>query len=235
MESLKHRNPRRVVLFHPAWPGPGGRPGSGPGPPPQGSRTTGLQGGRVGSSTWASGKTWQSVTRRWPSWLPAPGSRGFGTPDGRPCPGPRSARPSSESCSQVHMPSWLSSSPRLQIIRLSLMPAAGSPTGGRSRPAPRRPLCSGLWWERSPFLQPRPLSPAWATTTWAPPLRCHPHTPWAPGPLAWARTGRAGALFLKPLRATDLSEPGTGKVGAVPSLLLAPGLRERGAGGRRTA
>lgn len=66
-ESLKHRNPRRVILFHPARQGPAASPA--PALLSGGSRTPGPRdAGQRGIGKYS------AVTWRWPSWLPAPGS-----------------------------------------------------------------------------------------------------------------------------------------------------------------
>lgn len=165
--------------------------------------------------------------------LPAPGSRRPARPHRaasqrilktreQALPGYQEPVPSSESCSQVHVPLWFSSR-SCSVFDSIRQPALcegslGLPVGSlcTSGCGGRRALSSGpcpssllLAAQRSRWA----LEPA--QVTHQPGLRphgplsghCHPHCPLGCRALAWARTGRAGALFLKPLRTTDLSGP----------------------------
>lgn len=122
---------------------------------------------------------------------------------------------SSESCSQVHRPLWLSPSSCFPSIRLSLIPTGDQPCmrgawACQEAPPPTPvPQYLMLWWEQSPFHRPTPLKPApcstekqvgprastghgltWTKTTWVPvPTHCLPTAHWAPGPLPWTGMG----------------------------------------------
>lgn len=122
---------------------------------------------------------------------------------------------SSESCSQVHMPLWLSPSSCFQSIRLSLIPKGDQPCMRGAwvcQLALSVPQYLMLWWEQSPFHPPTPLKPApcstekqvgpqastghgltWTKTTWVPVPTPPPHCPLgfrAPC-LGWDREGRS--------------------------------------------